>query len=211
MMANFYSYLLDNIMGAVQYGYYSQPCATLTDTTLGDPLTRLEKYTTANFGGSCMDIDYNDMLQEIREDSEYYNWFYQTCSEFGYYQTTDAANNTAFYGSLIPVNWYVQQCAQIYGPKFGNASVYANIDKTNSMYHGQNGYNGTMVILPNGLADPWHTLGVLTPPNAQDQTVLIAGASHCADMDADSGRDSVALANAKKMIRAYVDLWFNIS
>lgn len=70
-----------------------------------------------------------------------FNWLYQTCSEFGWYQSTDGAKNNAFFGNTVPVSWYVPECAALYGSNFGNSSVYGNIVSTNNYYGGAAGYN----------------------------------------------------------------------
>lgn len=44
------------------------------------------------------------------------SWMYQTCTEFGYFQTSTARPNL-FVGSF-PVEFYLQQCADIFGPRF---------------------------------------------------------------------------------------------
>uniref|UniRef100_A0A914CF96 Uncharacterized protein n=1 Tax=Acrobeloides nanus TaxID=290746 RepID=A0A914CF96_9BILA len=105
-------------------------------------------------------------------------------------------------------HWYVKQCALIYGSQFDNTTVYSNINKTNGFYHGQNGYNATRIVLPNGTNDPWHVLGVLNAPNSQAYPVIINGTAHCADMYGDSSTDPASLTAARTQIRSIVNSWF---
>ena len=42
-------------------------------------------------------------------------WFYQTCSEYGWYQTSNSEDQP--FGSSFPVDLYVQLCNDVYGEK----------------------------------------------------------------------------------------------
>lgn len=43
-------------------------------------------------------------------------WMYQTCTEFGFFQTSTAQPN--LFGNNFPVNFFVQQCTDVFGPRF---------------------------------------------------------------------------------------------
>jgi pimeloyl-ACP methyl ester carboxylesterase len=218
-IANFYSNIIGNYMIVVQYSQDNagpfaydltipKICQMQMDTSKTD-LQRMQavnNYLMSFYGESCVDIDYNDFINYMQQASDDRAWVYQTCAEFGFYQTTDSTSS--FYGNVIPINWYVQQCAQIYGSTFTNGTVYQNIAYTNSQYKGQNGYNATRVVLPNGTNDPWHVLGVMNAPNSQVTPILITGTSHCADMYADNaGLDPASLTQARAQVRSIVNSW----
>jgi pimeloyl-ACP methyl ester carboxylesterase len=219
-IANFYSSIIGNYMTIAQYGgdnagpfatEMTIPALCKLQTTSGN--TDLQNMYAVNqwimnyYGESCVDIDYNDYIAYLKQPGDYRAWIYQTCTEFGFYQSTDAPN-AAFYGNVVPVDWYVKQCAMIYGSMFGNTTVYSNIASTNGFYHGQNGYNATRIVLPNGTNDPWHVLGVLSAPNSQAFPVIIKGTAHCADMYGDSTTDPASLTAARTQIRSIVNAWF---
>ena len=56
-------------------------------------------------------------LQQSSWDSEGANggrqWTYQTCTEFGWYQTTNQAEQK--YGSSLPLEFFEQWCADAFG------------------------------------------------------------------------------------------------
>uniref|UniRef100_A0A914C7J4 Uncharacterized protein n=1 Tax=Acrobeloides nanus TaxID=290746 RepID=A0A914C7J4_9BILA len=134
-----------------------------------------------NVNTSCLDINYNSYIQYLQNtdlDNADRAWFYQTCSEFGFYQTTD--NNYDFYGNIIPIDWYVKQCRDVFGSAFDNSTVYSNIAYTNVLFHGQNGYHGPNTMLTYGTADPWHVLGVLSQNGPFP--IMMNGTYHCAAM-----------------------------
>uniref|UniRef100_A0A914QR77 Uncharacterized protein n=1 Tax=Panagrolaimus davidi TaxID=227884 RepID=A0A914QR77_9BILA len=135
-------------------------------------------------------------------------WIWQTCNEFGNYQTTDSpitSNN--FIGNVLPVNYYVKICSEIFDSSLSNFTVYKNVQNTNNLYHGQYGYNGTKVVFPNGSNDPWHVLGVLSPTNDKTYPIIIDGASHCDDMIPNPATDTPALIEARQKIRSHVLSW----
>ena len=43
-------------------------------------------------------------------------WMYQTCTEFGFYQTSTA--RPLLFSETFPVDFFVQQCADIFGPRY---------------------------------------------------------------------------------------------
>lgn len=86
-------------------------------------------------------------------------WFYQTCNEFGYYQSSDSAEQP--FGDQFPIDFLVDKCAAAYGSQFNSAAVYANADRTNSNYGGL-GLQLQRTVFPNGSIDPWHALSILS-------------------------------------------------
>ena len=94
-------------------------------------------------------------------------WFYQTCTEFGYYQSSDLKDQP--FGSQFPIEFLVADCAAVYGAQFTPTAVQASIDRTNSVYGGL-GLELQRTVFPNGSIDPWHALGVIT--NATGNTAI---------------------------------------
>uniref|UniRef100_A0A0K0ERI1 Serine protease K12H4.7 n=1 Tax=Strongyloides stercoralis TaxID=6248 RepID=A0A0K0ERI1_STRER len=215
----YWSSIIGNYMGIVQYsgdnvGDYrgfntiENICKYHLDnsTTPLDHIINVFNDYTGNYE-ICLDVDYNeyiDFLQDINwnsQSSDDRSWTYQTCTEFGYYQTTDndAAN---YWGSIIDSNWYVQQCTDIFGPSITNSTVYLSITGTNNFYGGAKGFKATNVILPNGIVDPWHALGVLSKTNNLNYPVIIEGTAHCADMYPPSSDDLPSLYKARQIIKS---------
>jgi pimeloyl-ACP methyl ester carboxylesterase len=220
-IANFYSSIIGNYMVIAQYGgdnagpfgtQMTIPNLCAKQTGAGSDLAGMYAVNTwimNYYGESCLDIDYMDYINYMKQASDDRCWVYQTCTEFGFYQSTDMPNAN-FYGNVVPVDWYVKQCAQIYGSQLDNSTVYMNIAKTNQNYHGQNGYNATRIVLPNGTNDPWHVLGVLTAPNSQAYPIIINGTAHCADMYGDNSNiDPPSLTAARTQIKSIVNGWFS--
>ena len=68
---------------------------------------------------------------------------WQTCTEFGYYQSTDSSIAGPWFGGVnnLPVSYYVQQCTDIYGSAYNSASVAAAVANTNAYYGGRDNFN----------------------------------------------------------------------
>jgi len=69
-------------------------CELLTNQTLGTPLQRLQELNRIARAGECLNANYFEMLDELKDEKLAQDrtdrvWFYQTCSEFAFYQTCD--------------------------------------------------------------------------------------------------------------------------
>uniref|UniRef100_A0AC35UE45 Peptidase S28 n=1 Tax=Rhabditophanes sp. KR3021 TaxID=114890 RepID=A0AC35UE45_9BILA len=166
-------------------------------------------------GGSCVYNNYTDYIQNLQQTvldedvSDARAWLYQCCTEFGFFQSTDA-DATKFWGNVMDVNFNTQQCAQIFGPTITNASIYNNVKKTNTHYGGASKFRGTRVITPNGSWDPWNTLGLLTPSkNNQVVPVPMTGTCHCEDMYMSGESDPQSLVDGRNLIATTLNEWLN--
>ncbi|CAI4230388.1 unnamed protein product [Auanema sp. JU1783] len=187
-------------------------------SSLLDRLKQVNSYYDAVFGYyGCSDIDYNGMITWMQntafgaESSDTRAWVYQTCTEFGYYQSTDSVTAGPFWGGRGNVNitFYTQQCAQVYGPQFTNSNIQSGVSGTNWFYGGRT-MNSSYIILPNGDFDPWHALGKLnTDLGSTIVPVVIHGTAHCADMYPASSTDLSSLTNARKKIADTLAGWLN--
>lgn len=73
-------------------------CAVMTDETLGDPVDRLAAVNEIMLemsGEECVDHTYDAFLQDLTNTNwaaggiGWRQWSWQTCTEFGWYQTTN--------------------------------------------------------------------------------------------------------------------------
>lgn len=65
-----------------------------------------------NYDESCVSMNYKLAIEELKKDP-LVAWYYQTCAEFGWYQTTDSENQP--FGSLSPVEFHVKICQDVFG------------------------------------------------------------------------------------------------
>lgn len=127
-------------------------------------------------------------------------WMYQTCTEFGFFQTSTA--NPNLFSNAFPVKFFIQQCIDIFGPRFvfpfklyfksnlykKNVKITENyfscrydidllksaVTRTNILY-GASNLQVTNVVFVHGSVDPWHVLGITTSSNPQAPAIYING------------------------------------
>ncbi|XP_064456069.1 putative serine protease F56F10.1 [Ornithodoros turicata] len=225
--ANLFQTLAGNFEGVVQYnkdarlsgGTPNITIDTLCDimTTLIDDTTALDRFVQVNSlmlkstSQSCLDFNYDTFIDTLRR-TDFNNpdapggrqWTYQTCVEFGYFQSSDYPRQP--FGSLFPVKFFIKQCQDIFGDTFDEKLLAYAIERTNTMY-GSIKPQLRNVTFPNGSIDPWHALGVVESLSDDVTAIYINGTAHCADMYPDTPQDPPALREARKKIAQQVEKW----
>jgi len=207
-IANFISSLMGNFMEIVQYDDEGgNPITIQTLCNIMDNGSNvLANYAQVNqlflsaTGQKCLDISYSDMIEQLSNVSSaaYSNgvgartWTYQTCSEFGYFQTTDSDNQP--FGNLVPLSFYLQMCNDL------GWNWIPRVAETNINYGGNNPTGTTAIVFVNGSLDPWHSLSVTQNIGKDIQAILIEGTAHCADMFPARQQDPPGLAQAQEQI-----------
>lgn len=131
-------------------------------------------------------------------------WYYQTCTEFGYYQTTNSTKSA--FGTLFPLRFFEDLCVDLYGDYYNAHFLNTRTDRTNLMYGGLRP-DLRRVIFTNGKVDPWHALSVLEDLNESSPAILIEGSSHCSDLYKDEYVDPPALTRARERVRKIISSW----
>eukprot|EP00928_Gymnodinium_smaydae_P009780 TRINITY_DN13669_c0_g1_i1.p1 TRINITY_DN13669_c0_g1~~TRINITY_DN13669_c0_g1_i1.p1 ORF type:complete len:498 (-),score=80.24 TRINITY_DN13669_c0_g1_i1:101-1594(-) len=175
-----------------------QICKVMVDSTLGDELQRLLHLREAQGLGRFTNVS------SIDEEPDY--WFYQTCTEFGFYQTCEVDSECMYVRGLVDVESMAGDCKK-YG--ISTADISKNIEETNKHYGALNptspaGDLGSCVLWPNGEVDPWASLSVLKSPGAEQPVLWVPGASHHAWTHPSSPDDQPSVIAARKQIREQV-------
>ena len=220
--------LAGNFMDIVQYNrdntaFEGRPnnitivdlCDIMTNASLG---SSLERYAAVNdlllrsSGEKTVDANFSaqvDSMRQVAWDSETVKdgtrqWVYQTCTEFGFYQTTDSARQP--FGDLITLSSQLKTCSEVYS--ISAIAVYDAVAATNKYYGGRDNIpkNSTNIVFPNGSIDPWHALGVLQSSGSL-VAVYINGTAHCANMYPPTPQDLPGLLKARDIIRANIQTW----
>lgn len=163
-------------------------------------------------GATCTTTEFVRDIQTIRKDSRNkfdfstaeYQWLYQMCSEFGYFTTSLEAHSLL--GPSIPVNFFTQQCLDLFGDQFTLEYVQQRVDHTNEMYGGLD-VNATRVIFVHGSLDPWRVLGITETRNVDSPVVFIQGESHCTVDWTPQDTDPPELQEARKKISDILGQW----
>lgn len=209
-----------SIMGAfqdiAQYNRIHEGVMTLSDVCKhfikpGDAMYKLASFINQTRVGNCLDSKFqgvpNGTIEVLGRDqfdgkSSARQWVYQTCNEFGYFQTTTSrqspfcalhAVTEANIGSMI--------CSLVYQINKSPDIATTNLD------YGALDIFVENVAFPSGTIDPWHALAVRNSTKLHSKTakaVYIEGTAHCADMYYPSNRDSPELKWAHHQIAARV-------
>ncbi|XP_072471635.1 thymus-specific serine protease [Notamacropus eugenii] len=129
-------------------------------------------------------------------------WFYQTCTEFGYYIT--CKDSSCPFSRRRTLSDQLQLCAQVFG--LLPASVAEAVTRTNTYYGGQSP-GATRVFFVNGDIDPWHVLSVLQALGSSEPAVLLRGTSHCSDMAPAQPSDPPSLHLGRQKIAQQLKIW----
>ncbi|XP_055535059.1 putative serine protease F56F10.1 [Wyeomyia smithii] len=219
-IASLFEAIASNFAGVVQYNKDNSPhakitidqvCDVMTNQTIGAPVSRLAKVNEMVMkqdDQKCLDYVYDKTVQQMQNiswDAEVASgarqWTYQTCNEFGFYQTSDQPESV--FGNRFPVEFFVRQCADIYGQKFNTKTLNRAVYRTNTNYGALNPAT-TNVLYVHGSIDPWHRLGLTESNDIHIPTIFIDGTAHCANMYEPKEDDFPQLKAARVEINAYI-------
>lgn len=145
-------------------------------------------------------------------------WVYQSCNEFGYFQTTTGGDQPFRGFTKLGVEAAgAQVCTQAFGMKqgtYGGPTRNSGGPVANTRY-GARHVEGINITNPNGNCDPWHALSVVnaTDPffesgegtgseqrTAEGVTVVeIDGTAHCRDMYAPGVFESIGIPDTSSV------------
>lgn len=159
----------------------------------------------------CEDASWDDMLTwltPIKKDPTNAGrpWTFQTCNEFGYFQTTDSTNQPFHSWKTLDLNFYMEMCSA----GFDGWKSYPQVDFMNQVYGSRN-IDATNIAFSAGTIDPWHALGVTnytsSLPQSTEYPVYILGTAHCNDLYAPANSDPTSLVNAREVIADHISKW----
>ncbi|XP_040902925.1 thymus-specific serine protease [Toxotes jaculatrix] len=217
--------LADIFMGSVQYNEEGvlmsihELCGLMTNKSEAyegemEPYNRLVKLAQIYRSTSeepCLDISHDKTVKDLMDTSLHSGrrserqWTYQTCTEFGFYQTCEDA--TCPFSGMMTLQADTQLCPMLFG--ISQHSLPARIAFTNTYYGGDNPRTHR-VLYVNGGIDPWQELSVVWDKNEEKeevQTVFIEDTAHCADMMSRRVTDRCSLKKAREAIENHVASW----
>ncbi|XP_044750405.1 putative serine protease K12H4.7 [Coccinella septempunctata] len=226
-LSNFWDTLANNFAGVVQYNKDNRIgktkagnitiddlCGIMLNETIGIPVQRLAAINTLLLNATnqtCLDYNYDNMINELRntswEGEGARQWTYQTCTEFGFYQTSSYSPHV--FGDQFPVDFYIQQCEDIFGSRFNTSFLDRAVDRTNTIYGGLD-IDVTNVVFVHGSVDPWHALGITKTKDQGAPAIYIEGTAHCANMYPRDDSDPPQLNQARVEIENHIDSWLRL-
>lgn len=154
----------------------------MLNTTIGPPVTRLgvvNGMLLKESNTTCLDYKYDKMVADMKNvswDSEtakgMRQWTYQTCNEFGFYQTSENKSDT--FGDRFGVDFFIRQCMDVFSDSMDAKYLQQAVAQTNKHY-GALKPETTNVLYVHGSIDPWHALGLVKSANSATPTIYIDG------------------------------------
>ncbi|XP_049884972.1 putative serine protease K12H4.7 [Pectinophora gossypiella] len=227
-MKTFYNAIADDFADLVQYNEDNRISANekyrnITVNTVCSMLTGPEKNPAykklASFNSimlekanqTCLDYSYTNMIEELKNttwgNEGGRQWMYQTCTEFGFYQTCSGA--VEVFGNHFGLEYFIQQCQDVFGKKYDEQFISTAADWTNSDY-GALDIAVSRVVFVHGSVDPWHALGITSTVDNYAPAIYIQGTAHCANMYPPSPKDSSALVEARLEIQQFLSVWLDL-
>jgi pimeloyl-ACP methyl ester carboxylesterase len=134
-------------------------------------------------------------------------WFYQSCTEYGYWQNANSNSNKSTRSSLINPDYHKKLCKRLFG-----ITQDVDADKTNSTYYMPLfSPSVSNIFFTNGATDPWSTLS-MTEKNGNSSNpnlayFLIDNAAHCDDLRSPLSSDSKAITKARHLTEKLLNQW----
>uniref|UniRef100_W5L684 Serine protease 16 n=1 Tax=Astyanax mexicanus TaxID=7994 RepID=W5L684_ASTMX len=214
--------LADIFMGTVQYNEevglltIARLCSIMTNQSKAyvegkeayDRLVRLAAIYRTMEKETCLEVSYEKSILDLNTtthvSSGYRQWFYQTCTEFGFYQTCEDA--TCPFSRMMNLQTEIQLCPLLFS--IPQHTLPSNIAFTN-LYYGGDQPQTQRVLYVNGDTDPWMALSVVRNGTNKDKhrAILIHSSAHCADMNPTRARDRASLLQARQEIESLVEAW----
>jgi hypothetical protein len=207
-------YLIADVgAGAIQYGRRDSFCDALASNN--NPLIGYASYVKEELKRlklTAVQLTVQGLMSEDPDDYKGYfagmrQWYYQSCTEYGYWQNAhpDASQSTR--SSLINLDYHRQVCQRLFGIK-----KPANTERVNqSYYYPLMSDLVSQIYFTNGEQDPWSTLSMTeqngNTMNSQLTYQLILGAAHCADLHQPKNNDSESLKKTRQIMNDLLVKW----
>lgn len=99
------------IAKAVETGRVKQMCSFLTKSSHENALQALGNWVRTKNEDDCTLDSFESLVEEFEE----LPWMYQTCNEFGWYQTISNASNVSTVECESPLSYDLELCQRLFG------------------------------------------------------------------------------------------------
>ncbi|KAJ8962948.1 hypothetical protein NQ314_005665 [Rhamnusium bicolor] len=126
-------------------------CDIMTNQTIGAQVRRLAAVNDLimnAYDQKCLDYKYNTMINEMK--------------------------NISWDSTVAEGDFFVQQCMDIFGPKYNMSFLNRAIERTNTLY-GALDIEVSNVVFVHGTVDPWHALGITKTISQGAPAIYIKG------------------------------------
>jgi pimeloyl-ACP methyl ester carboxylesterase len=134
-------------------------------------------------------------------------WFYQSCTEYGYWQNANSDPSKSSRSSMINMDYHRNVCRRLFGINKPANTDYIN----NTFYKPLMTDTVSNIFFTNGSTDPWSNLSMTVENgNAVNKNLhyyTIEGAAHCDDLRQPRSTDSESLKSARLQLSSLITDW----
>lgn len=206
--------LADVAAASIQYGMRDEFCNALSNgSDVVQAYADFAHVIYKRFNIRAVDLSpqvaMDDSLNNATTGIGMRQWYYQSCSEYGYWQIAHPNPEYSCRSKAIDLPYHRSICKRLF-----HMTSPANTDRFNEdFYRPLFNHLTQRIHFTNGSNDPWSTLS-LTPENAEHQNpnlsyTVIKGAAHCDDLRTPFKSDSAALKNARKKTKTLLNAWMH--
>mmetsp|Transcript_39632 Transcript_39632/g.112375 ORF Transcript_39632/g.112375 Transcript_39632/m.112375 type:complete len:514 (-) Transcript_39632:108-1649(-) len=181
-------------------------CKAMTDRSLGDEVDRLAHVRRSQRGGSGA-RSAADVAPHAGDEEAvpgyghgWQLWAWQTCTEFGFYQTCATGSRCIFTQGLATLSSEMDFCTRDFGIP---AEVVADNIVATSDHYGSDRPSGSRVMWASGEVDPWRANSI-NEPFGGFPVLDVDGASHHFWTHASLPTDQDSVVAARHIIREQV-------
>ena len=164
-------------------------------------LATLAHFQHSNLSTDCVDVDWLSLVSYVADPTQQdglRSWIWQTCTEFGFYQTCDTHNTDCPYAQgMHRVDQDIELCKTAFpGIPVPDQDMIANTNEWSGGWWADDDFVLSVV----GTVDPWTEL-------AAQAHVSVEGASHHFWTHPVRATDSAAVQDARKLVTDVVRSW----
>ncbi len=155
-------------------------------------------------GNECRDIDwesYMDYLATTDVSNGGRVWMYQTCAEFGFYQTCTKEGDCPFTHGVNEIPHHLDMCARLFN--ISESQIDANVLDSNLEWGGLTPRTPRIMYI-NGEVDPWRANSIQTQLSELQPLIEVKGASHHFWTHVPKASDSAAVNATREAIYSWV-------
>ncbi|XP_053604159.1 putative serine protease K12H4.7 [Plodia interpunctella] len=154
-------------------------------------------------------LNFQSLLNLYSSNNNNRAWYYQTCTEYGYFQNAPRSGTVFDPLKWLDISFYAEICKEAFNERFDESFILSAASRVNQIFGGlRPDVNNTINI--HGTIDPWHALGVHNRDLKETSpTFTVPRASHCFDMQNWLSTDTIQMTQVKQNTRRIVGSWLN--
>jgi pimeloyl-ACP methyl ester carboxylesterase len=200
---------------AIQYGYRDHFCDLLAGPDALKGYTQFVSEIFLSWQMNALSGSFagaTSLNPDDYQDSATRQWYYQSCTEYGYWQNSYHDQAITVRSTRINPAYHANGCQRLFGKPLS-----PQIESMNNEFYLPllDPKQSSQVVFNNGSRDPWSKLSISkengNASNLNHVTFTIDGASHCDDLHAESFGDSPALIQARQLVYEKAKAWLGIT